>query len=62
MSYILKTLVALSVIAFLIAVYGSVFNFDFLGVDPEGYSRACNNIILIALALAVCFKKEKKLN
>lgn len=60
MSHLLRALVALSVISFLIAVFGSVFNFDFLGVDPEGYSRACNNIILIALALAVCFKAEKK--
>ena len=60
MPQLLKVLVALSVIAFFIAVFGSVFKFDFLGVDPEGYSRACNNIILIAIALAVCFKPEKK--
>ena len=60
MSHLLKALVALSVIAFFIAVLGSIFNFDFLGVDPEGYSRACNNIILIAIALAVCFKLENK--
>ena len=60
MSHLLKALVALSVIAFFIAVLGSIFNFDFLGVDPEGYSRACNNIILIAIALAVCFKPENK--
>jgi hypothetical protein len=56
MYHLLKALVVLSVIAFFIAVFGSVFNFDFLGVDPEGYSRACNNIVLIAIALAVCFK------
>lgn len=60
MSYLLKALVALSVVAFFIAVFGSVFKFDFLIVDPEGYSRACNNIILIAIALAVCFKPENK--
>jgi hypothetical protein len=58
MSYILKALITLSAIAFIIAVLGSVFNFDFLGVDPEGYSRACNNIILIAIGLAVCFKPK----
>ena len=62
MSYILKVLVGLSIIAFFIAVFGSVFRFDFLGTDPEGYSRACNNIILIAIALAVCFKTENKLD
>jgi len=58
MSYILKGLIALSIIAFLIAVFGSVFNFEFLGVDPEGYSRACSNIALIAIALAVCLKPK----
>jgi len=60
MSNLFKVLVALSVVAFLIAVFGSIFHFDLLGVDPEGYSRACNNIILIAIGLAVCFKPEKK--
>jgi hypothetical protein len=62
MSYFLKALIALSIIVFFIAVFGSIFRFDFLGVGPEGYSRACNNIILIAIALAVCFKTEKKLD
>jgi len=62
MSYLLKALVGLSIIAFFIAVFGSIFEFNFLGAGPEGYSRACNNIILIAIALAVCFKTENKLD
>jgi len=56
MTYIFKALITLSVIAFLIAALGSVFNFDLLNVSPEGYSRACNNILLIAIALKVCLK------
>jgi hypothetical protein len=60
MSNVIKTLIALSIIAFIIAVFGSIFNFDLLGVDPEGYSRACNNIILIAIALAISFKTDDK--
>ena len=56
MANILKALIGLSCVAFIIAVLGAVFNFDFLGVDPEGYSRACNNLALIAIGLAVCFK------
>lgn len=60
MSNIIKTLIALSIIAFIIAVFGSIFNFDLLGVDPEGYSRACNNIVLIAIALAISFKTDDK--
>ena len=58
MSNILKALIALSCLAFVIAVLGSVLGFDFLGVDPEGYSRACSNIALIAIGLAVCFKER----
>ena len=53
---IIKGLIGLSILAFVIAVLRSVFNFDLLGVDPEGYSRACNNIALIAIALALVFK------
>ena len=53
---IIKALIALSIIAFVIAVLGSVFNFDLLGVDPEGYSRACSNLSLVAIALALAFK------
>jgi hypothetical protein len=56
MQNIIKALIGLSILAFVIAVLGSVFNFDLLGVDPEGYSRACSNIALVAIALALAFK------
>jgi hypothetical protein len=56
MQNIIKVLIGLSILAFIIAVLGSVFNFDLLGVDPEGYSRACSNIALVAIALALAFK------
>ncbi len=58
MPNIIKSLIGLSVLAFVIAVLGSVFGFDLLGVDPEGYSRACSNIALIAIALALVFKSD----
>ena len=58
MPNIIKSLIGLSVLAFVIAVLGSVFGFDLLGVDPEGYSRACSNIALIAITLALVFKAE----
>ena len=57
MQYLVKVLIALAAVAFIIAVMGSVFGFDFIGVDPEGYSRAANNLTLIAIALALVFKK-----
>jgi hypothetical protein len=56
MQNIIKALIGLSILAFMIAVLGSVFNFDLLGVDPEGYSRACSNIALVTIALALAFK------
>jgi len=52
------TLIALSCLAFVMAVVGSVFSYDFFGVDPEGISRASNNLALIAIVLVFFFKKE----
>ena len=60
MSYILKVLIALSCLAFIIAVFGSMFSLSFFSTGPEGFSRASNNLALIAIALAVCFNTEKK--
>lgn len=60
MSNILKGIVALAVLAFVLAVIGSLFNFSIFNVSPEAFSRACNNLALIAIALAVCFKEEAK--
>ena len=58
MSRVLTTLIALSVLGFIVAVLGAIFGLEIFGVDPEGYSRACTNLALIAIALAVCFKKD----
>jgi cytochrome c biogenesis factor len=60
MSNILKGIVALAVLAFILAVIGAFFNFSIIRVSPEAFSRACNNLALIAIALAVCFKEEAK--
>ena len=58
MSNILKALIALSCLAFIIAVFGSMFSFNLFSTGPEGFSRASNNLALIAIALAVCLKTE----
>ena len=60
MSNILKGIVALAVLAFILAVIGALFNFSIINVSPEAFSRASNNLTLIAIALAVCFKEEAK--
>ena len=53
MDILLKLLIGAAAVAFFIAVFGSIFNIDLLGVDPEGYSRASNNIALIAIAISL---------
>ena len=51
-------LVALSVLSFILAVLQAVSGLEIFGVAAEGYSRACSNFALIAIALAVCFKSK----
>ena len=53
-------LISLSCLAFVIAVIGSLFGIDFFNVDPEGFSRACSNLALIAIALMMLFKGDYK--
>jgi hypothetical protein len=57
MENVIKGLIGLAVLAFLLAVIGSVFFAgSFLGTQSEGYSRACSNLALIAIALSVGWK------
>ena len=59
MSKIMIGLVILSGVAFVLAVIGALFSVNVLSVAPEALSRACSNLALIAIALAVCIKKER---
>ena len=59
MQGIAKILVALSILAFVLAVIGALFSSPILGVASEGYSRACTNLALIALALSICFRDRE---
>ncbi len=53
MSNATKALIGLSVIAFLLAVVTNLFTGPIMGVHSEGFSRACSNLALIAIAIAV---------
>ncbi len=53
MSNTTKALIVLSGIAFLLAVVTSLFTGPIMGVHPEGFSRACSNLALLAIAVAV---------
>jgi hypothetical protein len=51
-------LVVLSAVAFIMAVAGSLLGGGLLHVTPEGYSRASNNLALLAIALFVAAPRK----
>ncbi len=57
MQYISKVLIGLSALAFLLAVIGTLFNFNIVA-SPEALSRACTNLALIAIGWSICFKEQ----
>lgn len=56
-----KVLVGLAALAFLLAVV-TAFTGRFMNVHPEGFSRACSNLALLAIALLVAFESPRALN
>jgi hypothetical protein len=58
MSKLLMGLIILSALCLVLAAAGSFFGLNVIGVSPEASSRASNNLALIAIALAVCIKRE----
>lgn len=44
-------LIALSGLGFVLAVLTAPMHYSFMGVAPEGFSRAANNLALLAIAL-----------
>ena len=55
MQNVLIGLVGLSGLAFVLAALSVLTRTPIAGVAPEGYSRACSNLALLAIALAVIF-------
>lgn len=53
-------LIGFSALGFVLAVIGVLVGGPILGVSPEGFSRGCSNLALIAIALAVWFGKGPK--
>lgn len=56
---LMKVLVVLAALAFVLAVLESLFGFN-LFVSPEGWSRACTNLALIAIGLKFAYIGHKK--
>lgn len=58
MANAIKALIIFSGMAFVLAVIETVFTLTIIGITAEGFSRACTNLALIAIALSVCLKGE----
>jgi len=61
MTLIFKTLITIAVICLFIAASAAVCQtYHFLAIripaSPDGFSSACTNMLLLAIALKVCFK------
>lgn len=59
MSSLAKALAVLSAVAFVLAVLTS-FTGVIAGISPEGFSRACTNLALLAIAMAFLFKGSSR--
>ena len=55
MDNLAKALIGLAALAFLLAVGTALLGVPILGVQPEGFSRACTNLALLSIGLSVCF-------
>jgi hypothetical protein len=53
MRHLTLVLVVLAAVAFVLAVVGALMGQDFLNVAPEGFSRACTNLALLAVAVVL---------
>jgi hypothetical protein len=56
-----KVLIGLAALGFVLAVAG-VFAGRIMHVTPEGYSRACSNLALLAIALVLTFDTPRATN
>ena len=56
MSMIARVLIGLAALGFVLAVFVSLL-WPIFGIPAEGFSRASNNLALIAIALLVCSKR-----
>jgi len=57
MSVLIKLLLAFGCLGFILAAVSAIVDSQILGVTAEGYSRACTNLVLIAIALSVKCKE-----
>jgi len=56
-----KVLVGLAALAFVLAIV-TTFTGRLMHVHPEGFSRACSNLALMAIALVLTFENSRELH
>jgi hypothetical protein len=62
MEIMIRGLIGLSALAFVLAVASVlVFSGNILGIHPEGFSRACNNLALLAIASSVALRQDSRI-
>ncbi len=59
MAMLMKVLIALAALALVLAIVGALFTGPIYNIPPESWSRACSNLALLAIALALVFKEER---
>ncbi len=50
-----KALISLAGLAFVLAVVGAFMGGTIMGMGPEGFSRACTNLALLAVGVAMAW-------
>ena len=51
-----KALVSLAALAFVLAAVGALMGQTIMGMGPEGFSRACSNLALLAMGVSLAWK------
>ena len=57
MRNIILVLIGISILSFLLAVISTLSGGHLINLPSETYSRACNNLALVAIALSLRFGK-----
>ena len=57
MKNVIWALIGISIIILILAAIGAMQGGQFIGVAPRGFSNACTNLLLLAIALHLVSKK-----
>lgn len=58
MKAIIRVLIAISVLGFVLSVISTLLGGSLFGVHAPAYSKTCNNLALIAIALTLSFRES----